>query len=91
MKSDLKNYVPENIEFVLEEGVKDMFPMELDFLALTEENLCGEKPLKNKADILKFVGKHFTATSLTMSWLHVSSMISRRRTSERSIAHSKRT
>lgn len=36
MKSDLKNYVPENIEFVLEEGVKDMFPMELDFLALTE-------------------------------------------------------
>ena len=36
--------------------------MELDFLALTEENLCGEKPLKNKADILKFVGKHFTAT-----------------------------
>lgn len=62
MKSDLKNYVPENIEFVLEEGVKDMFPMELDFLALTEENLCGEKPLKNKADILKFVGKHFTAT-----------------------------
>ena len=36
--------------------------MVLDFLALTEENLCGEKPLKNKADILKFVGKHFTAT-----------------------------
>lgn len=62
MKSDLKNYVPENIQFVLEDGVKDMFPMELDFLSLNEENLCGEKPLKNKADILKFVGKHFTAT-----------------------------
>lgn len=62
MKSDLKNYVPENIEFVLEDGVKDIFPLELDFLALSKENLCGEKPLKNKADILKFVGKHFTAT-----------------------------
>ena len=46
MKSDLKNYVPENIEFVLEDGVKDIFPLELDFLALSKENLCGEKPLK---------------------------------------------
>ncbi len=62
MKSDLKNYVPENIEYVLEDGVRDIFPLELDFLSLGEENLCGEKPLKTKADILKFVGKHFTAT-----------------------------
>lgn len=62
MKSDLKNYVPENIEFVLEDGAKDIFPLELDFLSLGEENLCGEKPLKTKADVLKFVGKHFTAT-----------------------------
>lgn len=62
MKSDLKNYVPENIEFVLEDGAKDIFPLELDFLSLGKENLCGEKPLKTKADVLKFVGKHFTAT-----------------------------
>lgn len=62
MKSDLKNYVPENIEFVLEDGAKDIFPLELDFLSLGEENLYGEKPLKTKADVLKFVGKHFTAT-----------------------------
>lgn len=62
MKSDLKNYVPESIEFVLEEVAKDIFPLELDFLSLKEENLLGDKPLKTKADILKFVGKHFTAT-----------------------------
>lgn len=62
MKSDLKNYVPENIEYVLEDGVRDIFPVELDFLSLTEENLCGEKPLKNKADVIKFVSKHFTVT-----------------------------
>ena len=62
MKSDLKNYVPKNIEFVLEDGVKEIFPLELDFLSLPEEKLCGEKPLKNKADIFKFIGKHFTAT-----------------------------
>ncbi len=62
MKSDLKNYVPENIEFVLEEVAKDIFPLELDFLSLKEGNLLGDKPLKTKADILKFVGKHFTAT-----------------------------
>lgn len=92
MKSDLKNYVPENIEFVLEDGVKDMFPMELDFLALTEENLCGEKPLKNKADILKFVGKHFTATfpdnELVTRFLDE---FEKKNIRERSIAHSKRT
>lgn len=62
MKADLKNYVPENIEFVLEDGVKDIFPMELDFISLNGERLLGDKPLKTKADILKFVGKHFTAT-----------------------------
>lgn len=62
MKSDLKNYVPGNIEFVLEEVAKDIFPLELDFLSLKEGNLLGDKPLKTKADILKFVGKHFVAT-----------------------------
>ncbi len=62
MKSDLKNYVPENIEYVLEDGVRGEFPVELDFLSLSEENLCGEKPLKNKNDVVKFVSKHFTVT-----------------------------
>ena len=62
MKADLINYVPENIEYVLEDGIKDIFPLELDFLSLTDENLCGEKPLKTKADVMKFVNKHFIAT-----------------------------
>lgn len=62
MKADLINYVPENIEYVLEDGIKDIFPLELDFLSLTEENLCGDKPLKTKADVMKFVSKHFIAT-----------------------------
>ncbi len=62
MKADIINYVPENIEYVLEEGIKDIFPLELDFLSLEDENLCGEKPLKTKSDVMKFVNKHFIAT-----------------------------
>ncbi len=62
MKADLINYVPENIEYVLEDGIKDIFPLELDFLSLADQNLCGEKPLKTKADVMKFVNKHFIAT-----------------------------
>lgn len=62
MKKDLKDYVPEKIEYVLEEAVKEQFPMELDFLGLKKDNLLGEKPMKTKNEILKFVGKHFTAT-----------------------------
>lgn len=62
MKADLINYKPENVEYVLEDGIKDIFPLELDFLSLADENLCGEKPLKTKADVMKFVNKHFIAT-----------------------------
>ena len=62
MKKDLKNYVPEKIEYVLEESVKEQFPLELDFMALKKANLLGEKPLKTKKDILSFVAKHFTST-----------------------------
>ena len=62
MKSDLKNYTPENVEYVLEDSLKEQFPLTLDFLSLGEDNLLGEKPLKDKKDIIKFVGKHFNAT-----------------------------
>ena len=62
MKSELENYVPKDIKYELDEVVKEQFPMELDFIGLQEQNLLGEKPLKNKKDILKFVGKHFTST-----------------------------
>ena len=62
MKADLINYVPSNIKYVLEDGVKDIFPSELDFLSLKDENLCGEKQLKTKADVMTFIHKHFIAT-----------------------------
>lgn len=62
MKSDLKNYTPDNIEFVLEDYAKEQFPLTLDFMSLSEDKLQGEKRLTSKRDILKFVGKYFTAT-----------------------------
>lgn len=62
MKSDLKNYTPNDIEFVLDDYVKEQFPLTLDFKSLSEDKLQGEKELSTKRDILKFVGKHFTAT-----------------------------
>lgn len=62
MKADLIDYVPDNIEYVLEDGIKDIFPLELDFLSLTDDKLCGEKSLKTKADVMKFVNKHFLVT-----------------------------
>lgn len=62
MKSDLLNYIPDNIEYVLEDFVKETFPLELNFTSLQGDALQGEKPLQNKRDILKFVGKYFTPT-----------------------------
>ena len=62
MKSDLKNYTPNNIEYVLEDYAKEQFPLTLDFLSLPEDKLRGEKKLTSKRDILKFIGKYFTVT-----------------------------
>lgn len=50
MYSDLNGYVPENVEYVLPDYVKDLFPAELDF------STAGEgKKFKNSAEILKFM------------------------------------
>ncbi|WP_418938805.1 hypothetical protein [Leyella stercorea] len=62
MKSDLKGYTPINVEYVIEEEAKEVFPLSLDFSSLEEEKLNGEKPITNKRDALKFIGKVFTAT-----------------------------
>lgn len=62
MKSELLNYKPESVEYVLDDVVAETFPRELDFLSLEGDALFGEKPLNTKRDILNFVGKHFTAT-----------------------------
>ena len=62
MKSELLNYKPDTVEYVLDDAVAETFPKELDFLSLEGDALFGEKPLTSKRDILNFVGKHFTAT-----------------------------
>ena len=62
MKADLKNYTPTNVEYIIEEDAKELFPLSLDFSSLGENKLNGEKPITNKRDALKFIGKMFTAT-----------------------------
>ncbi len=62
MKSELLNYKPESVEYVLDDVVAETFPRELDFLSLDGDALLGEKKLQTKRDVLNFVGKHFTAT-----------------------------
>jgi len=61
MKSELLNYKPESVEYVLDDAVSEMFPKELDFLSLDEGQLMGEKQMKSKRDVLNFIGKHFNA------------------------------
>ncbi len=61
MKSELLNYKPEAVEYVLDDVVAETFPKELDFFSLEESALMGEKLLRTKRDVLNFVGKHFTA------------------------------
>lgn len=62
MKSELLNYSPEDIDYVLDDYVAETFPHELDFISIDEGALFGEKSLKSKRDILNFVGKYFAAT-----------------------------
>ena len=56
MLANLKNYTPENIEYVIPQHVQDLFPAELDFTAIKD------KKIKSVADAIKFVGKEFSAT-----------------------------
>ena len=57
MYADLKNYVPKEIEYVLQDHVKELFPAELDF-----SKAKGAKKFKNSSEIIKFVGDNFVAT-----------------------------
>ncbi len=56
MLSDLKGYEPKNIQYLLDEAVKEKFPTELDFSAIEGQNLKGA------SDIIRFVGDNFMAT-----------------------------
>jgi len=57
MYADLKGYEPQNVEFVLSDYVKELFPAELDF-----SKAKGGKKFKNSAEVIKFVGDNFVAT-----------------------------
>lgn len=57
MYADLKGYQPENVEYVLPDYVKELFPAELDF-----STAKGAKKFKNSAEIINFIGEHFVAT-----------------------------
>ena len=57
MYADLKGYQPENVEYVLPDYVKELFPAELDF-----STAKGAKKFKNSAEIINFIAEHFVAT-----------------------------
>ena len=48
MKADLKNYTPKNVEYVLEDSVKELFPLALDFLSIDESKMEDGKTLKTR-------------------------------------------
>ncbi len=56
MYSDLKGYKPKEVEYVLSESVKEMFPAELDFVGIKDAKI------KTSVDAINFVGKNFVAT-----------------------------
>ena len=51
-----ENYQPQNPQYVLDDIVREEFPLELDFKAIPNENL------ETKRDAMRFIGKTFTAT-----------------------------
>ena len=57
MYADLKGYEPKDVEYVLSDYVKELFPAELDFSMAK-----GGKKFKNSAEIIKFVGDNLVAT-----------------------------
>lgn len=54
---ELENYTPQELEFIIDEEAKDIFPCELDFI-----NNVNNEHLANKREVLKFVGQNFSAT-----------------------------
>lgn len=56
MYADLKGYEPKDVEYVLPDYVKEIFPAELDFTKIE-----GAK-IKTANDAIKFIGKEFVAT-----------------------------
>ena len=57
MKQDLENYQPKEPRYVLDDFVREEFPLELDFL-----NAVQSEKLETKRDVMRFISKTFTAT-----------------------------
>jgi len=57
MNQNLENYCPQNPQYVLDDIVREEFPLELDFINAVH----GEK-LETKRDVMKFIGRTLTAT-----------------------------
>ena len=57
MSQNLENYQPENPQYVLDDIVREEFPLELDFI-----NAVQSEKLETKRDVMRFVGRTFTAT-----------------------------
>lgn len=58
MIANLKGYEPKDVQYVLSDNVKDIFPMELDFTSIVYKG----KEIKTATDAMNLVGKEFNAT-----------------------------
>ena len=56
MNQDLENYIPDNPQYVIDDNIREEFPIELDFKGIQNEQLL------TKRDAMKFIGRTFTAT-----------------------------
>ena len=54
---NFENYQPENPQYVLDDVVREEFPLELDFI-----NAVQSEKLETKRDVMRFVGRTLTAT-----------------------------
>lgn len=57
MKQDIEGYMPQNPQYVLDDVVREEFPLELDFI-----NAVQSEKLETKRDVMRFIGRTFTAT-----------------------------
>lgn len=57
MNQNLENYSPQDPQYVLDDYVREEFPLELDFL-----NAVQSEKLETKRDAMRFIGRTFTAT-----------------------------
>lgn len=57
MNQNLESYQPQNPQYILDDNVREEFPLELDFI-----NAVQSEKLETKRDVIRFIGRTFTAT-----------------------------